>query len=672
MIGCRNLRVTAERANFQLGSLYVRAGSAANIALLDVPKRAGVSVTGVSMRVTNCDGTVADYAAVQTDTSWTVDIPASHLATPGTVTRGIAVIATGKGADGETAHSWNIGVGDLCVLDGDSDAPAPGVTWTALRLLDGAPSAPHKGDCYIADGSLCLYDGTTWISAPGAYNSTPAMDGAGSAGSSAAWARGDHVHPSDIRKANVTDLPYALATLTPVSGAWTVSGLPDGVEVVSGPYWMPEENAYALLTSDDCAWYTQETYSGILSLNDFSDQTGSGVTYEPSATRPYVHGATLLDRAANFLAVSTDATLVLPPAVEGKSRDFIVTIANRDSYAHLYDIVPPSGETTLNNQGNFEEEVLGGATEIFRYTEVEPGRFHRQHLTKTYADPSHTHGAADITGGTIDAARLPVATDSSKGAVQVDGTTITVANGVISVVGGGGGGGGVALITIAGTTRHDQKVVVSGRTYRTGSLVEGGVGDYGYVIPVSEDDTVSVDFDGYRGDCSVLKNGVLQAGGVPSELTAGDTWVIRFGDCLLYGTLVSMADGTLKRVEEVSVGDRVASVDPSSGRMSSDSVVGVSRGVGAARDDWTFDGGRTVTTVGRHRFWNVDLGEMLYLEAWNAGERARVFDGTAVKLVSRATSSGKFRHATLWTEKWNNYFANGLLAGNRRTVKGAY
>lgn len=35
---------------------------------------------------------------------------------------------------------------------------------------------------------------------PSSYASTPAMDGVGSAGNSAAWARGDHVHPSDTSK----------------------------------------------------------------------------------------------------------------------------------------------------------------------------------------------------------------------------------------------------------------------------------------------------------------------------------------------------------------------------------------------------------------------------------------------------------------------------------------
>ena len=39
---------------------------------------------------------------------------------------------------------------------------------------------------------------------PAAYTSTPAMDGVGSAGSSAAYAKGDHVHPSDTSKLSLS------------------------------------------------------------------------------------------------------------------------------------------------------------------------------------------------------------------------------------------------------------------------------------------------------------------------------------------------------------------------------------------------------------------------------------------------------------------------------------
>ena len=166
MIGRKSLHVTAERPNFPLGALDVRAGSAANVALFDVPVRAGVSVTAVWMRVTNCDGVTDDFAAVQTGTLWVVDVPAAHFSTPGDVPNGVEVWASGTGADGEP-HTWSIGVGDLCVRDGDSGAPVPGVAWTAIKLRETAPTNPAYGDAKIEGGALYVWDGTRWVGGGG-------------------------------------------------------------------------------------------------------------------------------------------------------------------------------------------------------------------------------------------------------------------------------------------------------------------------------------------------------------------------------------------------------------------------------------------------------------------------------------------------------------------------
>lgn len=56
--------------------------------------------------------------------------------------------------------------------------------------------------------------------APSAYTSNPEMDGTASPGSSEAWARGDHVHPSDTSKANQAQLAY-VETGTTASRAYS-------------------------------------------------------------------------------------------------------------------------------------------------------------------------------------------------------------------------------------------------------------------------------------------------------------------------------------------------------------------------------------------------------------------------------------------------------------------
>lgn len=55
-------------------------------------------------------------------------------------------------------------------------------------------------------------------SVPSAYTSNPEMDGTTSPGLSTAWARGDHVHPHDSTKADVSAIPTKTSDLTNDSG----------------------------------------------------------------------------------------------------------------------------------------------------------------------------------------------------------------------------------------------------------------------------------------------------------------------------------------------------------------------------------------------------------------------------------------------------------------------
>ena len=116
---------------------------------------------------------------------------------------------------------------DVGVADGvaslDSNGKVPGTqldlsgkqsTITASGILkgdgQGGVSAAVSGTDYQAP----LTAGTDYAtpamipSVPSASTSNPAMDGTASPGSSGAWAKGDHVHPSDTTKANQAQLAY--------------------------------------------------------------------------------------------------------------------------------------------------------------------------------------------------------------------------------------------------------------------------------------------------------------------------------------------------------------------------------------------------------------------------------------------------------------------------------
>ena len=97
---------------------------------------------------------------------------------------------------------------------------------------------------------------------PAASATAPVMDGTASAGSSAAWSRGDHVHPSDTTKYNTSNpsgyqtaaqvtaalAPYALTTSVPVASSTTP--LMDGTAAIGvGTTWARADHAHPTDTS---------------------------------------------------------------------------------------------------------------------------------------------------------------------------------------------------------------------------------------------------------------------------------------------------------------------------------------------------------------------------------------------------------------------------------------
>lgn len=97
-----------------------------------------------------------------------------------------------------------------------------------------ATAATPNDFAYSAEsGTKWVYNGTAWVDTGVAVpdqmvegsDTLPLMDGTASAGTSNKYARGDHRHPSDSTKANVTDIPTAVSQLTNDSAYITAAAL---------------------------------------------------------------------------------------------------------------------------------------------------------------------------------------------------------------------------------------------------------------------------------------------------------------------------------------------------------------------------------------------------------------------------------------------------------------
>ena len=142
--------------------------------------------------------------------------------------------------------------------------------------------------------------------------------------------------------------------------------------------------------------------------------------------------------------------------------------------------------------------------------------------------------------------------------------------------------------------------------------------------------------------------------------------------CLTGDTLVTMADGTEKRLDEIDVGDLVLSIDWANMENVPNKVIYTDKNDAkewTEYDLWTFADGTKVKTVHAHEFYNVEKQGMAYMHDWAIGEHAVNLEGEHVELVSHETIKETVRHYKITLENGTNYFANGLLTGDRYCPK---
>lgn len=147
---------------------------------------------------------------------------------------------------------------------------------------------------------------------------------------------------------------------------------------------------------------------------------------------------------------------------------------------------------------------------------------------------------------------------------------------------------------------------------------------------------------------------------------------IEYELCLTGDTLITMFDGTQKRIDKIELGDRVLSVDENG-----DLVEGYvyycdshCNKVGNHYDRFVFEDGTELKIVHRHRFFNINEQRFIHLDLWYEGDEAYKQDGQSVSLTEKHIKDyeGEVPHYTLFCEH-NTYFANGLLCGNRYSDK---
>lgn len=158
----------------------------------------------------------------------------------------------------------------------------------------------------------------------------------------------------------------------------------------------------------------------------------------------------------------------------------------------------------------------------------------------------------------------------------------------------------------------------------------------------------------------------------PLTLT-GDFVLTEFeASCLTGDTLITLADGSQKRIDEITTADKVLSINPETNELEADEIIycdSAENKMHTEYDIYTLSDGTEIKTVHRHRFYNMERQAMVYMDEWNIGEHFIKIDGSSPALVSHEKVIETVKHYTIFTKKNQNYFANGALSGNRFTKK---
>ena len=140
-------------------------------------------------------------------------------------------------------------------------------------------------------------------------------------------------------------------------------------------------------------------------------------------------------------------------------------------------------------------------------------------------------------------------------------------------------------------------------------------------------------------------------------------------ECLVEGTLITLADGTQKAVEELTGTESLLVWNMETGEYDSAPIMFVdSEPIGHYEViELTFSDGRTVGVVAEHGFWDVDLNEYVYLDE-NAddfiGHDFVVRDGAGRSVVTLTDVDISTEVTTVYSPVTYGhlcYFANGML-----------
>jgi len=128
--------------------------------------------------------------------------------------------------------------------------------------------------------------------------------------------------------------------------------------------------------------------------------------------------------------------------------------------------------------------------------------------------------------------------------------------------------------------------------------------------------------------------------------------------CLTGDTMITMADGSKRRLDLLCIGDAVMADDGNPTK-----IIKIGSGdYSHFHTKYYFENGTVIDETGPHRFYNADRRFWLQLDNWQLGDHAVTESGDRVRLMNVEKVGEHLEGFAMWTEN-GTYWANGLLSG---------
>lgn len=138
--------------------------------------------------------------------------------------------------------------------------------------------------------------------------------------------------------------------------------------------------------------------------------------------------------------------------------------------------------------------------------------------------------------------------------------------------------------------------------------------------------------------------------------------------CLAEGTLITLADGRTRKIEEIVYSDWLSVWDFDEGRFGAAQPLWIKKTETANRYNLLeFSDGSRLKTISQHRIFNKEMGSFTYpmTNATPLGTTTFNINGTEVRLVSKRVVNETVNYYNVITIRHMNAFADGILTSCR-------